>query len=272
MATRTYDGDAVDNNFITATNWSDDTAPVSADNVGFPAMAQASTLDIDGSDQVAVLLVDFHVEPECALNFGSRAAYLQIDTDYLYYDGEGKAFFDIDNSTEIWLRNGSAGSSSASYGFSLIGTSNALLMIDVGSGNSVGLGAMAGESLAATIAIINSGDVTVGDSLTCTTFSANGGTVSNSSDVTTMNVNGGTVTQVKNKPTTLNVYGGKIYYNSADVPTTLNLWGGILDTSQDARAKTFDTVNYYGGTINDPNNILTITTMTSYTGGVLSKR
>lgn len=268
MATPIWDGVAADNNFATATNWSSDTAPVSTDNAIFPALAASTSKDVDGSDQSTILLVNLNFEEECYLNFGSRETPLHVDADYVNYAALGVAFLEIDNSTEIHLNNGSGATSSNSYGMNLTGSTNALLIIDLGDYNTLGIGAFAGQSATFTTVQVRSGDVTIGESLTCTTLNVDGGVSACGSNITTVNVSAGTYSQAKNKPTTLNLNGGRVYYNSTTAPTTVVIKGGVLDMSQDGRAKTFAAVTMHpGAQIFDPAGILTITTLTRASGG-----
>ena len=270
--TRYWNGVGADNAFATAGNWVDAAAPVSTDTVIFPAMASASGVIVDGSDQSAILLVATIVEPSCALTFGSRGIPLELDTDAFTYEGSGASYFDIASCAELRIYSAASGDTTNSYGFNLTGTSNTLLIVDPGSSGSVSLASLGDESLACVTIQIVSGTVDMGDSLTVTTLYVDGGTVSSKTDVTTLQVAGGTFRQLKNNPTTLNVLGGRVYYNSTDVPTTVTLRGSaILDMSEDGRAKTWQTVNLYDSArIYDPGNVLTITTLNRYKGGTLS--
>ncbi len=270
--TRIYDGVAADNDISTATNWSDDTAPITGDTAIFPAMVHAATTDIDGSDFSAVLLAELAVESGCGVNFGSRGAYLEVDTDAFSFAGSGQVFLNIENcGGEIRIANAASASTTNSFGFNLIGASNTgTLIINPGSSGSIGIAPGVEETAAFTTIMVMAGSVTIGDALTCTTLTMMGGTVKNGSDVTTVNVYGGTYTQTANNPTTLNIKGGRVYYNSADIPTTTNLYAGTLDMSGDGRAKVFTTINWYGGNIYDPGNVLSGTTINWMLGGTRS--
>ena len=273
MATELWNGDGGDNALVTDANWVSDDAPDSSDSATFPAMAQDSTDDVAGSDFSAVLLVNTHIEDGCALNFGTRATYVHLDTDYLFDEGTGKKFLHIDNSTEIRLLSGSASSTGYSYGTSLTGASNTLLVCNPSKSKTVGLAAMEGETFACTTIQLVSGTVTAGTGVTVTTLYVDGATLDNNADVTTLTIGGGTVRQTQNKPTTVNLKGGRLYLSmaAADMPTTVNLYpGGTLDMSGDSVAKTLGTLNDYGGSVYDPANILTITTHVRYRGGTLS--
>lgn len=258
MATRIWDGAASDNTISTATNWSDDTAPGSTDSAVFPALSAAATKDVNGADFSAVLLVDLSFEYNCALNFGSRVTALHVDADYVDYAASGIAFLQIDNSTAVRVTNcGSAGSTST-YGLSLTGASNALLILDPGAAGRVGVAAMGGETAAFTTIKVNSGIVDVGDSVTCTTMAVMGGQVKVYSSLTTYTQTSGTARINAGTPTTVNLYEGTLYYNSAAAaPTTVNLYDGSLDFSEAGSLADWSsvTLNWYGGNIVDPGNV-----------------
>lgn len=249
-----WDGTSLDGNIATAGNYVGAAAAASGDTTVFPAMAALATHDVAGADNSAVLQAATFIEAGNYLNFGSRAAYLVMDTDLFDFRGSGSySFFNIVNCAEMRILNGVSASSGYSYGMSLLSTAVTLLIIDPANGGnesaSIGLATMGSEAAEFTTIDIRSGNVTVGTAVTCTTCHISGGTVSYGSDVTTMNVSGGTVRILKNNPTTLNLKGGTVYYNSADVPTTINVYeGGTLVLNEDLRAKTL-TINLYGGTV-----------------------
>jgi len=269
--THIWNGSDGDNAHSTAANWHDTDAPASTDTCVYPALAADATKDIDGSDESAILLAEATIEAGCYLNFGSRETPLTLDTDYLNYAGQGNAAFEIVNSTEIRVTNGASGSTEWTYGMTLEGTGNTLLILDPGSSNSVGVAALGDQSGEFTTIIIASGNITLGESVTTTTLYMTDGEVESYCDATTVNVGGGTFRQHKNKPTTLNASSGTIYFNSTDTMTTVNLRGdAVLDMSEDNRAKTITTVNLYDDAeIYDPDNILTITNF-NREGGRLS--
>ena len=268
-----WDGTSEDNAFATAGNYVGAAIPQSTGGVIFPALAANTAHDVDGSDQSAILMATTMVEPGCYLNFGSRDTYLKLDTDAFHYAGSGKGFFELTGCAEARLTGGSSGASGYTYGMSIKGATIASLIINVGSGNTVGIAALEDETATVTTMQAVSGIIAMGDAVTCTTLYVDGANVTNSSNVTTATISSGTYRQVKNKPTTLNVIGSaRVYYDSATAPTTVTLRGNaILDMSQDSVAKTFATVNLYDNAqIYDPNNVLTITTLTRYKGGTLA--
>ena len=276
--TQYWDGSAADNAYVTPANWSlmgggAGAKPLSTDSQVFPAMAASSTKDLAGSDQSLVLIVETVIEHGCYLNFGSYLVPWILDTDYLVYRGLASAFFDVRNSTEIRIEESAPAASGNAYGVYLKGNgTNALLIIDCGNGNSVGVASLGDHTMTATAVEIASGTVDLGDGLACTTLTVSGGAVESKADITTVTVTAGTMRQLKNNPTTLNAHGGRFYYSSESAPTTLNLYpGGVIDMSEDTRAKDWSAVaiNDYGGQIYDPGLVLGTLTLTRKRGGTV---
>jgi hypothetical protein len=245
--------------------------PISADSAVFPPLSADADKDVDGSDQSAILLVNLNVEGGCFVNFGSRLAPLHVDADYFTAEGAGSAWWTLDNSTECRIFRALSTASDGGLGFNLDGTGNALLLIDCGNGT-VGVAYGATQAAEFTTIQIQSGNVFLGDAITCTTLHVTGGTVENGSNVTTLNVMGGNVTQEKNIPTNLNQYGGRYYLKSTDTITAGVLYAGILDLSKDARAKTFtDLTVHPGASIYDPGKTLVTTNAIVWAkGGTIS--
>lgn len=273
-STHVWDGSDADNVYGTAANWHDAAAPATTDTTIFPALAAATGVNIDGTDETAELLAATFIEAGCYVEFGSRIAYLQIDTDAFTSEGEGQAFWDIDNCAMIRIENAGYADSGYSYGFNLVGTGNTELVCDPGSGKAVSLASLGDEAFACTTIGIRSGDVDMGVGLTTTTLNISGGNVNNRSDITTTNVKDAVYRQIDNKSTTLNIRaGGRVYYNraTADAPTTLNLYpGGVLDLSEVTDALTIANFNWYGGQVIDPHNRLIPTTLLYKVGGTSS--
>jgi len=260
--TQIWSGAAADNDHSAAGNWDVAEAPETGDTLIFPAMAAATGVHVAGSDESAILQAATFIENGCYVEFGSRIAYLQLDTDALTFAGDGQAYFDIDNCALIRIENAAYAGSGHTYGFNLVGTGNTALVCDPGSGKAVGLAALGDESLACTTITIDSGNVDMGSGLTTTTLNVTGGAVNNSSAISVTNIGGGTLRQVAAKVTTLNIKkGGRVYYNGT-APTTINLYaGGILDLSERTAAMAVDAMNVYGGQVIDPHNVLAVTTL-----------
>jgi len=277
--TRLWDGSAADNSFATAANWSGAAVPITGDSAVLPAMAAASGLDIAGSDQSAILLVNFTAEPGCYVNIGSRLTPLHLDADYFTFEGSGSAWVDLDNSTRAEIFNALSTASDGGYGLNITGDANALLLIDAGSSARVGVAAYATNVAAFTTIQIASGYVFLGAGVKqangsdpITTLHHAGGTTENSSAVVTVNLAGGTYTQLLGAVTNLNLRGGRYHWGSTDTITAATLYGGVLDLSRDTRAKTATSLTIHpGATIYDPGNVLTVTNgITRAKGGTLS--
>ncbi|KKN83520.1 hypothetical protein LCGC14_0297580 [marine sediment metagenome] len=269
-----WNGDGNDNAFATAANWEGDAIPQSTGGSIFPALAQATAVDVAGSDQSAIELVDTMIEPGCALNFGSRPTPLWLDTDNFIDSGTGKKFLKFDACASMRLLSGAASAAGYSYGTNITSVAAiTLLTCNVGKSHTVGIAAHEDEVATVTTMSLLQGIVTIGNAVASVgTMYVDGATVSNNSACTTLNVSSGAIYQRQGTAATVNLKGGRLYLNmpAANMPTTVNLYGGILDMSQDGIAKTVGTLNYYGGQIYDPANILTITTLNRFKGGTIS--
>ena len=270
MAYEIWNGDDGDFDISAGGNYISDSAPTSAGSALFPAMPYDAGDVVAGSDFSAVLLVDFVVNSNNFLTFGSIDTYLQIDADYFEFSGEGGfAYFDIENSGDVRILNAPSAATSHSYGVNLVGGAgaNTLLLVDFSGGGSLGVGANPGEGGTFTTVDFKAGDATFGDSIVTTTFNAQGGTIHHNADIGTLNLTNGTFYQQKNNATTLNMWGGRYFWNAADAITTLALYGGVLDLSLDGRSRTITTLNWYGGSIYDPGNNLSVGTLNRFKGG-----
>lgn len=272
--THQWDGSDGDNDHTTAANWHSNDTPASTDTCIYPALAAATGVNIDGSDQSAILLAAMFIEKGCEVEFGSRSAYLQMDTDALTFNGDGQAYLDIDNCAMIRIENVAYADSGHSYGFCLVGSGNTALVCDPGPDRDVSLAGLGDEAFTCATMDLRSGRIWMGIGAAATTLNISGGIVNNGSDVTTANVEKAVYRQFDNKSTTLNIKtGGRVYYNrpTADAPTTVNLYaGGILDLSEVADALTIATLNRYGGQIIDPHKRLVLTTQNYMVGGTSS--
>jgi len=269
--THKWDGSAADNAFDTAANYDSVDVPASTDTVIFPALAAASGINVDGSDQSALLLAAFWNEPGCYVEFGSRIAYLQLDTDLLVFAGSGQAFLDVDNCAEIRVTDAAYSTSATDYGLCLVGEGNTLLTLDPGSNRGVSLAALGDEAFACTTIQADSGRISLGSGVTNTTLSVSGADLETRSDHTTTNVYGGVFRQSDNKSTTLNLRGGTTYYNrpTSDAPTTLSMYANaILDLTELTAALAIATINIYGKClIRGDRGLLSWTTMNRYNNG-----
>lgn len=262
-----------DTDYATAANWDTDTAPVNTDSVAFPKMSSSATPDIVGSDESATLLVNFDVEPDCGLNFGSRLLPLHIDTDYMVYHGSGQGHFEIDNSTSIIINHVGPAGDEFEWGLNLIGTPNTLLIVDVESGDLVGVAALANDTGEFTTIDIRGGEVTIGEGVTMTNLLVSGGVVHNHSAAAAATVTGGLLYQEAGELTTLNGDGGRCVYNAAAGYVTAHVRSGFtLDLTDNPNARTVGTGGatnlYAGGKILRPvGGIITFATDISWSGG-----
>lgn len=98
--------------------------------------------------------------------------------------------------------------------------------------------------------------VRLSSGVTLTTIEKSGGTLEVNSAVTTLNQTEGDTTIKAGAITTLNLRGGRVYYNGTGTLTTATVTGnGVLDFSQDMRAKTVtNPIELYGddATLLDP--------------------
>ena len=257
---------ATDGVFATAGNWSPAQAPASGDSVIFPVDA---TVDVDGSDQSAILLVNMWAEPGCNISLGSAAAYLQLDVDYLYWAGTGVSYLDVDNSTLVSIDDCAAGATGA-FGLYLKGDGaahNTQLSLSYDVAGDVGLGFTAdmttSETCQFTTIRVAGGILMISEKVTATTLDQNGGTIYNRANLTT-------VTQTKNgtlyheRTATIGtlVADGVVYYDSNGTLTTGTITSnGTLDFSRDPRPVTItNALQVYGGAvIRDPRGRVTWT-------------
>ena len=115
-----WNGDNSDNAFSTAANYEGDSAPANTNTVVFPAMAEDSGDNVDGSDESSTLLASVQVEDNCYLTFGSRATYLQIDTDEFIYEGAGQSFFHLHNCQNAYVHHAAYAGGDYTHGLSLV--------------------------------------------------------------------------------------------------------------------------------------------------------
>lgn len=263
MVTTIWHGDAGDNEWATAGNWSGD-APSTNNTVIVPALPADTGDNIDGSNNVSTTIGALTFEQGCALVVGSRTAPLQIkmsSADFTWW-GTGKAVLDIQGAVTAFIYKAATPGTSNSFGLHLAAAaSNALTVIDIGGSGTVGLAALSDTTAALAILTIRSGTVTVGTGVTTTTVNIGGGAVLIECDCTTMNLSGGVVTQTQNKPATLNLSGGRFIHKTSGTIATVNLSGtGILDMGADSVAVTITSISLDNAAqIYDPHNRLTIT-------------
>lgn len=228
-------------NWGTASEWAVTAAvPLADDDVSFD---NDSVVDVtDGLDQTGIgagtgALDSLNFSDKYIGNVGTSSDYLQIDTDYLNYEGKGSgAYFDIgaNVSTIATIKTSSMGANA-------VNLKGAIGDLTVMGGN---------VTVAETMTTIHIGaaqganDVTftLSTGATVTTINAYSGSSFLNSVLTTLNIYGGVVTLediTSGTVTTVNVYGGTFLMNSTRTITTLTIRGnGVADFSNFSRQRT----------------------------------
>lgn len=273
MATEYWDGGSGDNIWATAGNWST-TEPDESDTIVFPAMAASTGQDVAGVDRTGSTFAKIAIEKGSAIDFGSRTnpVKVKITSDFVT-EGSGAAYWDIQGSPKIFINKSGISNTSDTYGFHLAAAgNNTTLIVAPGANDTVGIAALTGTTAMIDTLKIRSGKVTLGSGLTNSTAIVVGGVVKSEANCDTLTVSGGTFTQVQNAPTTLNIRGGRVIYNSGTMPTTVNLIGsGILDMGGDAAAVTIPQVTMDDqAQVQDPFHRLTMTAFSTNRGGNLN--
>lgn len=285
------------NDWSTATNWSDGSAPANGDDV---IIEGVSTNICWGLDQSGVTLASLTVRRTYTGKLGLdrrvfatsadgetssdrpeyRPHYLEIGYDAAelgQHVGPGSP----PGSQRIKLDNAKSGasttvvhdtaSSPSEAGFPavrlLAGHANADLVVR---GARAGVGIAMdepGEVSTVGAVSISAGALFVGAGTTITTLTQAGGTstLQAAATVTTVTVEDGVLTTEGDYTvTTLNANGGTVFCNhvktSGNAITTLNLAGGTVDARQSTRARTWATVNPDEGALITDDAIVTITT------------
>ena len=251
--TRLWDGAAADNAFDTATNWSDDTAPIAGDTAIMP---DGNIVVVDGSDENAYTLAAFTVSPGYSGTIGSRTAgvitNLQIAATTVNLAGSGVTYLNLTACTTCNVTGAAAGTpDSGTYGLTLSGATIATLNIDLTSNQSVGVAALAGQTGTVTNAYIGgNGTVVLGAGLTLSTaVSITGsGTTYIDCAVPALTVTGSATVYIRSgAQTTLVIQGGVVYLNSTGTITTASVFtGGSLICTQGPETRTITNTNLYG--------------------------
>jgi hypothetical protein len=256
MATKQWVGTDTGNegDYSTAANWSPSGVPAAADVVILPGNgSQAITA---GLDQSAIALASFIVEDGFSGAIATSAAYLEIDSDSIRFDGSGTAYIDTGSNPADIDITGTATATSGSQGLYIIGTGIDDLSIKSGT---VGVAVLPGEVSTIDSARVLGGKLTTGAGVTLVTLEAAAGTTTNKANVSTVKVFGGTVNsevigQSMSAAVTLYSFGGTYNLNGSGNITTLHLSGGTVDTTNSGIAKTVAYIYFASGTLKaDPN-------------------
>jgi len=255
-------------------NWSG-SKPATGDTAIMP---DGNTVAVAGADVTAYELAEWTVRAGYSGTIGSRTAgaitNLQVDADTVNLAGSGTAYINLTGVATCNVTAAAAGSPSTGlYGLTLSGATIGTLKIDLDSGQSVGVAALAGQTCTATnIDIDGAGTVVLGSGLTTTTVTIAGtGTVYIDCAYTTLTISGSpTVYQRSGTGTTLLAYGGRFYNNTSSAITTTSVFDGasviLTDGPQD---REMTNINVYGdGAFDDSNKRLATCVVRNFGSGV----
>ena len=255
------------NDWSTAMNWNGGAVPVNADVV---YITRSSSSILYGLAQSAVDLDELHVTS----TFTGRIGLPRINATggYIEYRNTGltigaaAATIDGTNAQQINLDlgtdqtaatiNGSGKADTTAAPPMLITGTNASNVINVNRGE-VGIGFLA-EGAATVFPTVNDkyitnqaseAIVTVGSTASTTTVTQNGGTLLLESPVTTLVIHAGvcTLTGGVGGITTITIYDGILYHNTAATTTTLIMVGGVTDLRQTTLLREITNASMYAG-------------------------
>lgn len=235
-------------------NWALATAPADGEHVVVPAgiadgnQIGGGDLTVEAGSTNALLLASLTVEEGYDLTVGESDDYLMIDADQVFFAGTGEGYLDIANAERIVIAKAGTAAAAGQQMLYLKGPTNALLDIQAGSGEKIGLAGLAGETATFTTINISGGDVFIGEGVACTTLNIYGGVVENAADVATINVYGGVLDNVGDCSGTITLRGGVMYYRGAGTTPNVYVTGdGTLDMSLDTQARRFGTTEIHQG-------------------------
>lgn len=230
-----------DGNWGTAGNWAVTAAvPLADDDVSFDddsVVDVTAGLDQTGIGAGAGALDSLNFSDKYTGDVGTSSDYLQIDTDYLNYEGKGSgAYFDIGaNVSTVATIN------TSSMGANAVNLKGAIGDLAVLGGNITAAEAMTTIHIGAAQGA-NDVTFTLSTGATVTTINTYSGSSFLKSVLTTLNVYGGVVTLeeiTSGTVTTVNVYGGTFLMDSTRTITTLTIRGsGVADFSNFSRQRT----------------------------------
>ena len=223
MATRIWDSGigATDLNFLTAANWSDNTAPIDGDTAIIASTSDA----ILGNLATGLDSMVFRIGPGFTGTLGTAALPLDIDCTTFDFESGGQSCYVRGDFTTVNVKGGIASSTMLDFGATpnaittlrcMGGSGKVNLQADADVTNLVvidadGLTIAAASGAAITDLIMDSGNVTI-TSRTITTATVRGGvlTLAGSAAITTLNLEPGGVVnhQATGAIGTFNGYGG----------------------------------------------------------------
>ena len=276
MATKIWTGET-NNTYATSTNWVNNSAPGSADDV----FIQGS-VNIDGADQSGTAIGSFTVLPGYTGTIGGLETVLQIDTNAFDFSGQGISYIDLGgstpNGTTLNVRDTAIPGVSGQAGLYLDLLSSTGIVLNV----TKGYVQTPRHGDTAKIATVNVGHETSPGSdaygslktgLTIDTgINVLGGLVELGVNAGVVTVAGGALIHKAGTITTLNMRGGTAILKSTGTITTLNAQSGSVDYSQDGLSKTVTTLNAYGASIRLDPNAVTVTNAIGSLGAITFSR
>ena len=271
-----WDGDTSEV-YTLAANWQGAAAPEATQLVYFPA---GNENPVAGSDQKDTALGSFNVLPGYTAAIGSIAdgkpTPLIITATTVNLDIAVASYLDLRTVTVANVTGAAALLGEGLSGLNLAAGAGAAavttLNINIPSGESVGLAALAGQSgTFTTINIDGDGEVHIGAGVTCTTVNVGGNAqVALDCACTTLNLTEGApaVRHTAGAITTVNVHKGRYINNSAGTIGTTHIHAdGLVDCSEGHVARAMTTIHRYGdGGFLDPNKLVTWTELKVYGG------
>ena len=260
MANRTWQGGTAgsEGDWATAGNWKEGAVPVAADDVIIANTSQSIT---DGLDQSAVALTSITIDQSFTGVIGSSSSdFLQIAASTATigqkrasrgtFTGSKRLNLDFGSSTacQISIYNTASSSRDVNRDPLRIKAVNASTDIKVYGGTLAISDDSDNSSTIGDIEINNSGSVTIGESVTLSNVTQNGGTLNLYSSVATLaNIKGGSFNHYDGTTAstiaTLTISdGGIVNHNATGTITTCNLNGGTLDVTGTQGSKTITTL------------------------------
>jgi len=271
--TRTWTG-TTDGSFTTATNWSDDTAPITGDTAIVPKNA---TVDIDADlTNSTVDLAVFYVEDDCTIDIGTATQPLEIGlaaSGVMDLAGTGTISLEVagDLSTNtITVRACGTLYLAGNGGEELCDN----LYITATSGDIYITWGNAQLAEIDNIYAIGGANLYIGDSVTktgggaITSITAAAGTIKCRSAVALVTSRGASYYQEAGAVALMHVYDGTTYYNGSGTLTTGHVYSdGEIDFTGNTYGVTVTTLNVYGSaTVNDAYNAVAVGTIINFNG------
>jgi hypothetical protein len=241
MPIRTWVG-TTDGDFSNDTNWVEGVVPITGDNV----YVVSGEVDIDGSDQSAILLASLTVGSKYTGLIGTLATKLQIDATVFDYAGKGTSTYIEGTLTTVTVQN----TSSNSLALNISGATDTIDTLRVLSGSG-GVNIASSCNITTTIEQIGASGVTTNIALGTTIGAAcslklDSGRFEMNEAIPAITIFGGELVAAiaSGTVTTLDMYGGRVRWNptAACTITTLAIYTGKFD-SRDSLAPVFTVIN-----------------------------